>query len=70
MLDYPKKMLARNLSFFKSFETNTDTQIFDATIEYLSKLPKYSMNHVSSILYTVKGYQRNVLFNAISALIF
>ena len=72
MLAYPGNILTRNLFFFifKSFETNTDAQILDATIEYLSKLPKYLMNRFSSVLYTMKGYQRNLLLNAVSVLIF
>ena len=70
MLVYPESIYRRNLFFyFKSFETNPGTQILYGTIVYLSKLPKYLMNRFSSVLYTMKGYQCNVLVNAVSVLI-
>ena len=47
----------------------TDSQILNATIQYLSELPKYLMNCFSSVLHTMKGYQRNVLLNAVPVLI-
>ena len=72
MLAYPANILTGNLFFFcyfKSFEMKTDSQILNATIQNLSELPKYLMNCFCSVLYTMKGYQLNVLLNAVPVLI-